>query len=575
MEHKDGSHTRSRKSIFISAIMMLVLILAAGWYWTRFDGDDAVSQSIRQSRIAILPFENKTNDPSLDMLGDMAADWIIQGLMNLDEVKVVSYQTIKDNIQYASVGSAGSGSDFAERTGAEKIVRGRIYKQDERLIVQTNITDAITGEMEIALPEIRGLASDLQGLVDQLRNRMMSKFALNTSNDYQPGLEANPPNFEAFKYNNQAGYYFGADYPKCRELLSKAISMDSNYVWPYISMAFTYGNEGLGGKVDSILNEVARRFPNLSFNEKNYVGFIRENLLGNRQAAYGHLKNAFEKDPKNFLNCYLTGLSALMLNRPEEAIGYFDNIDPAGIEISRPSSTWWHFYYARALVRLGRLDDAMKILSYVPYEKADNGIFTTKALVYMLRDQQDSIMAMVSRLKELALSGNPVTLTYNAVANKYAVRKDPTNQLIWANRSLEYLKSIPKAEKDASWAFSLYLAGKFQEALKVYEDIHKKNPQWSALSRIGCLNAKLGRKDIALMKIKELEQMNLPYPEGRISYGIARIYVGLGEKEKSFNMLVQAFREGYGFDFNAYDYDFELLPLFDYPPFQEFVKPKG
>ena len=562
------------RKIAAATIILLALLAAGWWYWTLFHKDAVLSDSIRQSRIAVLPFENKTNDPALDMLGDMAADWIIQGLMNLDEVQVVSYQTIKDNLQYASL-AGGVDNDFAKRTGAQKIIKGRIYKQGDQLIVQSQILDAVTGEMELALPEIQGKSSDLQGLVKSLRDRMMTKFAMAKSKTFQPYLEANPPTYEAFKYFELAQTYFGIDYPKCREFLYKAIIEDSTYAWAYLQIGWTFGNQGMNGKVDSLLKVVDRKFPNLPFYEKTYLEAQRENLNGNVQGALEQIKKVYQKDPKQFLNSYLAGLYSSSLNRPSEAVKYFGSTDPESIEIEGPTSTWWHNWYSLALIRAGRLEEALTILGYVPDEKAVFGIFAARAYIYMLKNQPDSLRNLLSRLKTLGLDGNPYSSTCNAIAQKYALRNDLVNKIKWANMSLDYLVSLPKADKDGTWAFSYYMAGQLQESLTIYEQLYRKDPRPIWLTKIGCLNAKLGKRTVALSTATALETMNVPFPNGRIKYGLARIYASLGEKEKAFDLMMQAFKEGWVFDFGSYDYDFEFLPLFDYPPFQEFVKPKG
>lgn len=116
---------------------------------------------------------------------------------------------------------------------------------------------------------------------------------------------------------------------------------------------------------------------------------------------------------------------------------------------------------------------------------------------------------------------------------------------------------------------------RLRESLRVYEELQKKDPSSYWLSRIGCLNIKLGNKDAALSTLAALEEMQIPFGQADINYSRAQIHAALGEKEKALDLIKQAFKEGYGFDFYSYDNDFEFLPLFDYPPFQEFVKPKG
>jgi len=96
----------SKSKILFASIGIALAILAGWWFWPTFNqSESAISQSLIESRIAIIPYENKTNDPELDVLGDMAADWIIKGLMNFEELKLVSYQNVKDHIEYASLGN--------------------------------------------------------------------------------------------------------------------------------------------------------------------------------------------------------------------------------------------------------------------------------------------------------------------------------------------------------------------------------------------------------------------------------------------------------------------------------------
>ena len=57
---------------------------------------------MRKERIAVIPFENNTGDAELDNLGVVAADWINQGFMDMQEAEVVSNFTIRTH--KASIG---------------------------------------------------------------------------------------------------------------------------------------------------------------------------------------------------------------------------------------------------------------------------------------------------------------------------------------------------------------------------------------------------------------------------------------------------------------------------------------
>lgn len=67
-----------------------------------------------------------------------------------------------------------------------------------------------------------------------------------------------------------------------------------------------------------------------------------------------------------------------------------------------------------------------------------------------------------------------------------------------------------------------------------------------------------------------------PYLFGRIAYYQGCIASLLGEKEKAVKLLQESVNQGGVFGpWGRYHPNFSLEPLSDYPPFKEFIKPKG
>ena len=48
------------------------------------------------NRIVVVPFENKTGDESLEMLGQMAAEMITQGMSQIHEIEAVPFVSVMD-----------------------------------------------------------------------------------------------------------------------------------------------------------------------------------------------------------------------------------------------------------------------------------------------------------------------------------------------------------------------------------------------------------------------------------------------------------------------------------------------
>ena len=83
-----------------------------------------------------------------------------------------------------------------------------------------------------------------------------------------------------------------------------------------------------------------------------------------------------------------------------------------------------------------------------------------------------------------------------------------------------------------------------------------------------------GNIEETLQISEALEILDRPYLFGRHTYNRARIASLLGEKQQAVDLLHQAMREGLGFGIYVIQ-DQDFLPIKDFPPFQEFIKPKG
>ena len=205
--------------------------------------DSSVPKNLRDARIAVLPFENKTGDKELDIIGDMASDWVIQGLMYLDDIQLVGFESIQENIKYASIGD--SSRNFARRTGAQKIVKGRYYISGDDLIFQSQIIDINSGKIELTLPQIKGPKDDNAALVSELQAKFVTAFDAQNHN-FSPGIAQNPPPHKAYQLFREGLDIYSEDAVESRHLFAQAIEMDSSFFWPYIWATASFFNEGKG-----------------------------------------------------------------------------------------------------------------------------------------------------------------------------------------------------------------------------------------------------------------------------------------------------------------------------------------
>lgn len=568
-----------RKIPLAAFLIVALLFLALGWiFWGKNPKDGRLPQEILESRIAVLPFENKTNDEDLDMLGDMAADWIVQALMNFDEFKVVSSETIRKHLPFLT-STEGNRSSFQARTGAKKVIKGSFYPDESDLIFQTQIIDIQSGEIEFVFPEIAGPAYDIGALVEELRERMLSYFFIKSNlPGYQtPLLLENPPKFEAYKAFRQGVTVFGQNYEKARTYFNKAIELDPSFFRPYWFVFNTYWNQRQVTEADSIVHLIERRFERLQPYEQLFFNLAKESLTMDNATMYQAAYKLFQKDPKHPGLNYIAGLTAAMDNKPGRAVEHFKQLDPGVITLEIVSESWWFDAYAYSLTRLNHLEEAMELLQNLPLEKVSWGVIYRKLDLFVLTDQADSIKHMI---RELENRNFPVALIHGlyvgAIAN-YARKQDRENQMHWANLAIEKIKNKPESAvlDRHGLASAYYFSEQYDKALPFYRDFLSQFPSnpFFLMRTAGCY-AKLGQERKALNIVEQLKGMEKPQTYGQLKYTIAQIYAKLGEKEKSVEYLKLADREGMPFLPPYFDGDFELIPLQGYPPFEEFVLPK-
>ena len=387
----NGSKTTTKRSKILWGVIAMLLIIVSyfSWQYLLNPNKDLLSESIRSSRIAVLPFENKTNDPELDVLGDMAADWITEGLTNFEDLKVVSFENIKINIKYAD---AGDNTSFVKATGAEKIIRGNFYLEGDQIIFQSRIVDANSGVLEKALPQISGDKNNKTSIVKNLQQRILGYFATKSNSNFTSIYKDDPPQLEAYKLSVDAIKLMGADNENVIELCNKAIEIDSSFGMAYIIIMITYSNKGNYVKRDSIAGLVEKKNIPLSVIEQLFFDY---HLADDPKEKTAINKKIFEKDSKNIYFNFQAANYAIIRNDPEETVRMCQYIDPALVEVESFNRAYWFVVYGQALIRLNRLDEAMDILNYLPIEYED---FWHKPMIFAQRSQEDSIQLLALKL---------------------------------------------------------------------------------------------------------------------------------------------------------------------------------
>ena len=187
--------TEKAKSVL--AILGILVVLAAfnfpqlkGFFLNAFG-----ETSLKDKRVAVMFFENETGDPSFDGVGKMAADWITQQLMDIENTKVVLPSNVRNNIHLAKASMEGI-QEFAKATGAEVIINGRYYQSGDKLILQSQVINAQTREVVHVLNQpIIGDKTDPLPLIQEVSQRITGFWAVQDRKQFAD----RPPKLPAYR----------------------------------------------------------------------------------------------------------------------------------------------------------------------------------------------------------------------------------------------------------------------------------------------------------------------------------------------------------------------------------------
>jgi serine/threonine protein kinase/tetratricopeptide (TPR) repeat protein len=563
------------KKLFIPVAAIVVLIAAMLFFlfWPRGPGLDP-------KRVVVAPFENKTGDSKLDNIGFMASDWITQGLMRADKISVSSLpmsdaitnlREEKDLIQ-----------EISKATGAGKVVTGSYYLEEEAIRFVAQVHDARQAKVLGSVDPVTGPSKEPVKAIESLRQKVMGVLALVMDAELPTSFFGHIPTYEAYQAFMEGWKVFNRfEWNKSIELYYEAMELDPDFVIPLSAIAAAYVNLGEYEKSEEVTKKLAASRDKLTPWHKMFLEQHQAILRGDRNEEYNTAKRMYEMDPEP--NSYNFGWSALRINRPREAIQVLKTADPESI-IMKGWIPYWNCY-AYAYHMLGEHKKELKIAQqgrkYYP-DRYDALWIEMRALAAMGRTEDLELRLEESRqLPPFSDWDRQWLLAYSGQELRVHGYRDES--LDFLGRAIQELKNRPESETQTAdyrsrMANLLYWTERWEEAKTMYEVLAEENPESLYYqSFLGLIAARMGEREEAQRISDELGKVERPYLFGQISYHQACIASLLGEKEKAVKLLQESVDQGgvFGPFSSRYHPNFSLEPLADYPPFREFIKPKG
>ncbi len=387
-----GVEPKLAKWIFPAAVAVLVAALAAtGFYFLRGRGNTIDS-------LAIMPFENASNDKDAEYLSDGITESLINSASELPNMKVIARSSV-----FRYKGREIDPKAVSRELSARAILTGRVLEHGDTLSVSAELMDSTNDrhiwgaqynekvsnlldiQQNISQEIMANLRSHLEGeeekrvskhytdnveayqlyLKGRYNTEQFTQESVNKGIDYFQQAIAKDPNY-ALAYAGIAEAYFevSSQYvapreamPKLKEAASKALSLDDSLAEAHTLMGMAYA------AYDHDYPAAEREFkrgtefnPGSPFVHEWYAYYLTG--MGRNKEALVELHRAQELDPLSDTVGVVYGLNFVFSDQFDRAI------EQSRKMIQGDPNFWFgHFFLGWALARDGKYDDAIASLN--------------------------------------------------------------------------------------------------------------------------------------------------------------------------------------------------------------------
>ena len=558
-----GIFTRGRKWVqrnptsALLAACLVALAAAAGWIVWK-------SEFIRQpvtTGIAVLPFENLSEQKETGAFVDGVQDDILTKLAKIADLKVISRTSVMEYRGKRNMRQIGN------ELRVSHVLEGSVRRSGARLHINTQLIDTRT-DTHIWAEQYERYLDDLFAIQSEIAQRVAERLNAKITSAEKLAIERKPTaDLTAFDLYTRGSNLLltapfsgnpGAAWLQAIDLLNQAVARDPSFFQAYCLLAGVHGNlywfgDHTPGRLaleEAAIQAASRLRPDagethlarggLCIDYRDYDGALAElevargslpndshvfaamasvqGLQGRWEECIRNFERAIELDPRNVITLFQTGLSYGAVRRYAEQKSKFDRvltIDPSNLPVKAE----------RAFVELNWKADTRPLHQLIDEIRATNPAAMPKVADLWLccalaeRDVNSAKDAVIAAGANPPFTDNPVHFTRTFAESVIArmTHDEHKAQLAFTAARVEQEKTL-QAQPDYG-------------------------PAWCAL---GVIDAALGRKEEALREGRLALEL-LPVEKDSLN-GLhmieyfAMIAAWVGEKDLACEQLAAAVR---------------------------------
>jgi len=578
---KGGAFLHSRKALIGVVLAAIVIVaLATALLLAR-----SHAGALDPNRVLVVALTDESGREDMAMLGRMAQDYIIQVLTDAGFAEVVDPVTAQvvsqEVVEAGMAGGAREIPALAEESRAGTVVSGSYYAERDSVHIQIRITG--TGRLMETVGPIVGSLNEPSDLVARLADAVAATLASVLNEDIGSFEPREPPaTYEAFEAYAEGLEAYQRDWAEAAGDFERAASADPTFyratLWAaqsYMLVAYMTDDWPIMLKAESLIAPLEESREKLSPYERCHLDLVI--AMGMRPSTPDHyeaVRCMVREAPGSDNAKRELALALMRFNRPAEAIRIYQELHPDRGLMKRYAARYWmNLSYAYHMIRdhQRELEAARQGRRGFP---GNARILQHEAIAFVALNRLDEVAEVVEAMRSLPTSDSlGARLLAVAAELRAHGHRDEAQEV--ADHAIVWLQRQPQQRAGLAWA--LYQAERWDDAQTLFEGLSQEDPEDTGyLAALGLLAARRSDRAEAERISEELRSSSNRMEREVHTKSRARIAAVLGEQEKAMALLRDWFDMDPNWDgymLTHSDIDFESLR--DYPPFQEFMRPKG
>lgn len=571
------SHLAKLK-IAVPVLALLLVGAVVGYLLSCAQGsteDSGLPAGIKETYVAVVPFKNNTGKPEMEVVGEMAADWITSGLHETGEGKILSVGEVNDILKSVNRQQISLDNSISEKSAVHYLIEGSYYEVDSALLFSSNVKDLKTGEIVFSFPILEGKVDDSMTSIELLKQRILGYWVTKD----RAGYERNPPVYEAYQAYLEGGKIWYDNPDKAMALMKKAAELDSNFHYATFGYIHKLLNNRINAKADSMITAFQNKKEQLNRMELEFLAGLQARITKNHDLQWKHWNSPFMEAywGKNFVLKQKAGLLLGYYYQPERVLELLQEVDFSSLDYREDAlARMLYLRKTEALALTGQHDEALKMWVSLPFENHENHILFRKIMGLAQLKAYPELDQAIERYSNRPSLSFPAHYLRGFAILGLLDSGDDEKAKSEAHAYLRFLEQENKDLRPTPGGHSLqeiqcilHLAlGEPEKATPFIEQGFGQDDLLPEILTIkGIYYAQMKEEAAARQIIQTLEKQEGKYDYGNTEMIKATIETWLGNYDTAISLLMEARQKGWSLWYYFFDGAWRLRPLFEHPDF--------